>query len=353
MNLLDNYLYREDIKKIASLNFPWNEMNNKSIIISGATGMIGSFLIDVIMYNNKINGMKCKVFALGRNIKKAKNRFKEYWADEFFNFITGDINEVISVNEHTVDFIFHAASNTHPRAYATDPVGTITTNVIGTNNLLDFARTHNTKRFIFASSVEIYGENRGDIDRFTEEYCGYVNCNTLRAGYTESKRAGEALCQAYIKQYGLDIVIPRLSRTFGPTMLMSDTKAVSQFIKKGISEEDIVLKSNGTQFYSYTYVADAVSGILTCLFNGICGEAYNISDKSCDINLLDLANIIAEYTKKRIIHSIPDEIESLGYSKATKAVMDGSKLKKIGWNSLYDINSGIIRTIKILKSLEN
>lgn len=95
---------------------------------------------------------------------------------------------------------------------------------------------------------------------FDEDYCGFINCNTLRAGYPESKRCGEALCQAYIRQKGLDIVIPRLTRSYGPTMLMSDSKAVSQFIKKGLAGEDIVLKSKGNQYYSYTYVADAVSG---------------------------------------------------------------------------------------------
>ena len=249
------------------------------------------------------------------------------------------------------DYIIHLASNTHPLLYATDPIGTITTNIIGLQNLLDFAVNHHTTRFLFTSSNEIYGENRGDVELFNEDYCGYINCNTLRAGYPESKRCGEALCQAYIAQKGLDVVIARITRSYGPTMQMSDTKAISQFIKKGVFGEDIVLKSAGTQYYSYTYVADAVSGLLTVLLNGNIGEAYNVADEHSDITLKELATLIAEINEKKVVFENPNTIESLGYSKATKARLNGQKLQQLGWQPRYDIRRGIERTIQILKSM--
>ena len=169
-------------------------------------------------------------------------------------------------------------------------------------------------------------------------------------GYPESKRAGEALCQAYITQKNLKIVIPRLSRVYGPTMLMSDTKAISQFIKKGIAKEDIILKSEGTQLYSYSYVADAVSGLLYCLFKGESGQAYNVADSESDIMLKDLAQIIAETSGGKVIFELPDEVESSGYSKATKAIMDAAKLKSLGWSTMYNITSGLKRTMAILET---
>ena len=101
--------------------------------------------------------------------------------------------------------------------------------------MLDFAATHNTKRFLLASSNEIYGENRGDVEFFDETYCGFIDCNTLRAGYPESKRCSEAMCQAYAQQKGIDVVIARLTRCYGATLLKSDSKALSQFIGKAIS----------------------------------------------------------------------------------------------------------------------
>lgn len=234
-------------------------------------------------------------------------------------------------------------------AYATDPIGTISTNIIVTQNMLDFAVQHNAIRCAFVSSNEIYGENRGDIEKFDESYCGYIDCNTMRAGYPESKRCGEALCQAYIRQRGLDIVIPRLTRSYGPTMLLTDTKALSQFLRNGLAGEDIVLKSAGTQYYSYTYVADAVSGLLTVLLKGTCGEAYNIADDASDIMLKDLAAIIAEYVGKKVVFEIPNATESAGYSKATKARLENAKLCKLGWAAKYSIQDGISRTIDILK----
>jgi len=173
----------------------------------------------------------------------------------------------------------------------------------------------------------------------------------MRAGYPESKRCGEALCQAYKAQKGLDIVIPRLTRSYGPTMLMSDTKAISQFIRKGIAGEDIILKSTGTQYFSYTYMADAVSGLLTVLLCGESGGAYNIADVTSDIMLKDLAAIIAETAGKEVVFELPDALEASGYSTATKARLDGSKLRALGWKPAYQIQEGLRRTIAILKEI--
>lgn len=344
MSIYENNLYLQDIRRVAGLDLPWEQLRGCRMVISGATGMIGSFLIDVLMEKN----LGMTVFALGRNTEKAKARFARWWENEHFRFVECDINAGIPLEE-TVDYVFHAASNTHPVAYATDPIGTVTTNIIGTDHLLRFAAEHGAKRMLFASSVEVYGENRGDVESFTEDYCGYLNCNTLRAGYPESKRCGEALCQAYIKQRNLDVVIPRLARTYGPTMLMSDTKALSQFLKKGIAGEDIVLKSEGTQLFSYTYVADAVSAVLYCLLLGKCGEAYNIADSASDIRLRDLAAIIANAAGRKVVFDLPDETERAGYSTATKAVMESKKIRALGWKAQYTMQAGLERTLSILK----
>ncbi len=396
MRLLENECYRKDLMMVADLDLPWEKLQHSCILISGATGMIGFTLIQVLMDRNERYGLDCQIIALGRNAQKARERFSDYQGCSNFIFAQCDINDMESlksavgavntassdadaasfekqekearphpkadgsqkktdsgtVNERRpIDYIFHAASNTHPVAYATDPVGTVVTNIIGLNNLLELACSCGCKRFLFASSNEIYGENRGDIDLFDEKYCGYIDCNTLRAGYPESKRAGEALCQAYIRQKGLDVVIPRFTRSFGPTLLKTDTKALSQFIGKGVAGEDIVLKSAGTQYFSYTYVMDAVSGLLTCLMRGSSGEAYNISDRGCDIRLRDLAGLIAEYVGRKVIFEIPDEVENAGYSKATKALLDSSKLQGLGWKAQFDIETALHHTIDIMKAI--
>ena len=351
MNFYNNMLYIQDIKSIAEMDLPWDRLQGKSILLSGATGLLGSFLVDVLMWKNTY-GLNCTIYALGRTQKKAEERFSKWWGDENLVFLSYNVNQPFTRDDiGTVDYVFHLASNTHPIQYATDPIGTITTNIIGLQNMLEFAVKHKSERFVFASSNEIYGENRGDTDLFEESYCGYINSNTLRAGYPESKRCGEALCQAYKAQMGLNIVIARFTRSYGPTMQMSDTKAISQFIKKGVCGEDIVLKSAGTQNYSYTCVADAVCGLLTLALKGENGEAYNIADESSNITLRDLASIIAEHTGQKVIFEIPDATEAAGYSKATKALLDGSKLKELGWKPFYSIRDGVQRTIEILRSV--
>ena len=352
MELFENEKYIDDVKRIAELNLPWEKFRNNSILLSGATGLIGSFFIDVIMEKNNSQSLNCKVYALARHEERAKKRFSYCYKSKLFQFVPYDINKpLINQEIKKVGYILHLASNTHPIAYSTDPIGTITTNIIGLKNLLDFSVEHNADRFIFSSSNEIYGENRGDVEKFNEKYCGYIDCNTMRAGYPESKRCGEALCQAYIKQRNLDIVIARLTRSYGPTLLENDTKALSQFIHRAISGKDIILKSAGNQFYSYTYVSDAVSGLLTVLLYGDTGEAYNIADDASDITLKSLANIVAEACGKKVIYEIPDIKEAAGYSTATKARLDSEKLKNKGWNAVYDIKTGIERTIDILKEI--
>lgn len=347
--IISNVLYQEDVKLVAELDLDWEILNNSTILITGASGLIGSFLIDVLMMKNKKNEGNFNIVAMSRNEKKAKKRFGNYFDSNKFTFISADINEALPEIKN-VNFIIHAASNTHPLSYSNDPIGTIMTNISGTFNILNLAKKCKTKRTLFTSSVEVYGENRGDVEMFDEEYCGYIDCNTLRAGYPESKRTGESLCQAFIKKYDLDIVIARLSRTYGPTMLNSDSKAISQFIKNAVNKEDIVLKSDGMQYYSYNYVADSASGILNILLKGKNGEAYNISDDRSNVKLKDLAILISKKADRKVIFKMPENNEAVGYSKATKALMNSKKLKSLGWKASYEISGGVDRTIDILVS---
>lgn len=349
MNLYDNSLYMDDVYSVVNLPLNWESLEDKDIVISGATGLIGSFFIDVLLNKN----ISCRIFALARNKDKYDKRFIKYVNDERLRFVPHDINAPLELDISADGYVLHLASNTHPILYATDPIGTITTNIIGVQNMLEFSVNNKAKRFLFASSNEIYGENRGDTEFFSEDYCGYIDCNTLRAGYPESKRCAEALCQAYGKQKCLDIVIARFTRSYGPTMLGDDSKAISQFIKKALAGEDIVLKSEGEQYYSYQYVADSVSGMLTILLSGAKNEAYNIAAENSDIRLKDLATMIAELGGTKVIKEIPDEIEASGYSKATKARLNGEKLQDLGWRPQYDIRRGLERTINVLKQINS
>lgn len=348
--LLENALYQSDIRRVLSADIPWGELEGKRILITGASGMIASVMIDLFMKYNEINDRHIRLYAISRDRQKAEERFGAYWNSPDFTWISHDVNNPLP-ELGSVDYILHAASNTHPRAYATEPVATITANVQGTYQLLEYASNHGCRRFFFFSSVEIYGENRGDVDKFDEAYSGYIDCNTLRAGYPESKRLGEALCNAFAVQKGQDFVTGRFSRVYGPSMSAGDSKAVAQFIRRAAAGEDIVLKSEGHQLYSYTYVVDAASAALYLLLKGESGAAVNIVDPASDITLRNLAELLAEEAGTRVVFELPDVTERTGYSTATKAVMDGTRIGKLGWSAHMPIRQGLSQTIKILRQI--
>lgn len=318
------------------------QLSGKTILVTGGTGMIGKWLIDSVLAN-----ADCRILVTGRDEVKARSRLGDK-----IGFVKWDIahERLPQINEH-IDYVIHLASNTHPVAYATDPVSTISMNVIAAKELLDFAVRKKVVRFVYASTVEVYGQNRGDVVKFKEDYCGYINSNTLRAGYPESKRCGEALCQAYIKQYGLDVVIPRIARVYGPTLQGDDSKALSQFIRNAIAGKDIVLKSEGMQYFSYLHVADVVSGILTVMLKGKCGEAYNIADERSDVRLRDLAELIAKQVGRRVTFEIPSATEAVGFSNSMLARMDSAKLQTLGWTARFDIATGVADTLKVLQGV--
>lgn len=347
--LLENEIYRAELDKINQANNNWKKIDHHSFLIIGATGMIGSYMIDVLMRRNEKNQSNIHIYAMGRSIDRLKKRFSMYEESTFFHMVEADVTQPFMLDKE-VDYIFHGASNTHPRAYATDPIGTIMTNLMGTQQVLEFAVKKKAQRVAFLSTVEIYGENRGDVEKFTEDYCGYIDCNTLRAGYPEGKRAGESLCQAYIAKHDLDIIIPRVCRTFGPTMLLNDSKASSQFILNAVNNEDIVLKSEGNQYFSYAYVGDVVYALLYLLGNGEMGEAYNIAVPEFDLHLKDLAHGLAALNQKEVIFDLPDEEERRGFSTASQAILASDKIDSIGWRPLFGLNEALKNTVELIRN---
>lgn len=336
-------LYKEDVDKIINMQ-GFETLHGKSFLITGATGLIGVFLIDSLMKANQ-KGADITIYALGRSKENAQGRLGEYFNDNHFCFIEQDVRQPLPDGIH-IDYILPLASNTHPLAYSQYPIETIEINVKGAEYALMKAVECNAT-VLYSSTVEVYGNARG-FDVFTEDYTGQLNLSTARACYTESKRVSEALCQSYIAEQGAKVKIVRLSRIFGPTMLFSDTKASSQFIMKALKGENIVLKSKGEQFFSYTYVADAVSAMLHVLLYGEYGTAYNISNEKCNVHLKDFAQACAEWAGKKVVFDLPSDTEAKGFSIAQNAIMSCQKIEAIGWKGQYNIIDSIHRTLEIL-----
>jgi len=297
--------------------------------------------------NNR--GAEISIYAIGRSKLKASHRLGEYFQNPHFHFIEQDVMKPLPF-DIKVDYIIPLASNTHPLAYSRYPIETIEINVKGAEHALNMA-VECGATLLYPSSVEVYGNARNN-DDFTEDYTGQLNLTNARACYTESKRLSEALCQSYIAERGAKVKIVRLSRVFGPTMLMSDSKASSQFIIKALKGEDIVLKSKGEQFFSYTYVAEAVSAMLHVLLHGSDGIAYNISNAECNVKLKDFAALCAKWAGRKVVFDIPSETEQKGFSIASRAVLNNERLLALEWEPRFSMNNALRRTLQILKDNE-
>jgi UDP-glucuronate decarboxylase len=340
--------YLEDLEYVCSLPLPWEKFENKRILITGSTGLICSFLIDVLMVRNNKYNSNISIYALGRSNISAQKRFGEYFTNNNFFFIEQDVCNPIKIDSD-FDYLIHGASNAHPRSYTVDPVGTMLSNFTGMYNVLEFARKMNNTRVLYISSGEVYGEAKIDDDIFDEDYSGYINSMNFRSCYPNSKRAAETLCVSYTHQYNVDTVVVRPCHVYGPTMTSKDSRVISEFIMSVLSSNNIVMKSEGLQTRSYCYVADAVSAILTVLLIGRKGEAYNISDNESVLSIKTLANLIANIGNQQVIINLPKDTANSGFTPITKTLLSTEKLSKLGWNSKTNIESGIKKTIRILK----
>lgn len=336
--------YKDDIKAVASLLLPWEKLSGYNILVTGATGLIGSCLVEVLMeHPNK----DYHVYASGRNEARAMLRFSDYITDPAFHFFHYDVTKSLK-GDAKFQYVIHAASNASPNYFATKPVDVIKANIEGLANLMDYGIEHDLRHLLFVSSGEVYGE--GDGRFFTEDYSGYVDCTSVRSCYPSSKRAAESLCVAYAHQYGIDVSIARLSHVFGPNFTESDNRVYAQFIRNVLRGEDIVMKSTGEQFRSWCYVVDCVSAILHILLKGEKGQAYNVADNNSNISIKELAETIAELGNRKVIIDIPSETERTGFNVVTKSVFSTEKLERLGWHpSTEGIKCNLKKTIEELQ----
>lgn len=315
------------------------ELSYRSILITGANGLVGSTLIDALMRQVK----ECRVFAMCRNRGKAEKRFAAYIGKKNFNLIIQDVCEPLNEKIH-LDFLVHAASPAHPTAFSAEPVQVMRANLLGTINLLEYCKGTNT-RFLLISTGEIYGESRESADSFAEQDTGYLNSMDFRSCYPESKRAAETLCASYLRQYGTDTVVARLCYVYGPNIIEENDRADAQFLRKAVSGENIVLKSAGEQVRTYCYVKDAVAALLTILLKGKSGEAYNIADKDSILSIRRYAETLCRFAGVSLNFELPDCIEQKGYSKIPRSVLNAEKLEALGWRPQYTLEEGLKETL--------
>lgn len=317
-----------------------DKLKNKFLLITGANGLIGSYIVDFLIYLNKEKGLNITIYAMSRSKRKLVNRFGN---NTNLKLIEQNLNEPLK-EKYTVDYIIHAASNAHPTAYLEDPVGTMKSNLFGTMNLLELAK-ENSAHFIYISSGEIYGNN---INKpFTENDLGIIDTKLVRSCYPESKRAAETLCVAYNKQYKVNINVVRLCYVYGATITATNSRADAQFLRKALNKESIIMKSRGKQKRTYCYVADVTSALLFIMLKGGNGEFYNVANKDSITSVKGYAQTLAKLAGVTLKFKLPSDVEKKDYSKYADSILCADKLINLGWKPLYNLKSGLSNTLQI------
>lgn len=344
--VMDNVL-KEDLQYIADYNLPYKKLKGTTVLVTGATGLIGTSLVRALLAIGDI-----KVIAFVRNEEKAKKIYKDFSESSLF-FHVADIVGRIEIDE-PIDYIFHCASVTTSKIMIEKPVETLLISVEGTKNILELARKQKCKSVVYISSMEVYGAFE-ESEEVTEKDLGYIDNLKIRSNYPESKRLCENMCVAYNAEYNVPIKIARLAQTFGAGILPGENRVFAQFARSAIKGEDIILHTKGLSEGNYCYTRDCVTGLLTILLKGENAEAYNVSNPETHITIAEMAKMVCEeFTegKNKVIFDIPEE-NSFGYAADTKMKLSSEKLQTLGWKPEIGLKEAYRRLILSMETVYN
>ena len=339
--------YRKDLLTAIANTINIEILYGKNILITGVTGLIGSFLVDLLLELNDLYNANIEIFALARNEKSARERF-EYYRLNKLHFIFQDVCEEINL-PNEINYVVHAAGDGYPEAFRIRPVETMTPAILGTINTLELARSKKIESYVFISSGEVYGNNSEADSKRTEDDKYSAEGMSPRSCYPVAKQAAETLCASYVSEYNVPVKVARLSHTYGPFVSKGDNRASTQFIQKAQKAEDIVLHSKGEQIRSYTYVADAVAGILTILLNGKDGEAYNVANPTSAVSIMEFAKELASLADVKCQIEAANENQQKERSPISSQVLGSDKLEELGFKWAYTLQEGLRVTLDALK----
>lgn len=320
---------KKEFDKIIESNDCFAKLKNTTVLLTGATGTVGSYILRLLLhYNGKDNAgitLVCPVRSKKRIPDDIAGNCDVMWIEYDFKSefdYAGD-----------VDYVIHCAGPTRSADMVNSPVDTVNAIAWGTQRLLEFFKEHGRKGFLYVSSVEIYGENFDESKILYEDTMGLVDPLAVRSSYPEAKRLTETLCTAYAHQYNMPVKIARLSQVLG--LGNGDNRLIAYLCNCAKTKQPIVLKSDGKATKAYCYIADCASAMIRILVDGEC-TAYNVANKNMIMSVLDLAKYISA---KYLDGNVTVENKDTGlYPKSSFLVMNADKLCALGWQPVFGLD---------------
>lgn len=344
------YRYTEDERMmLEDKHISFSKMQGKRVLITGATGLIGQNLVRVLCHCTA----QIQIVILVRDCLKAEDIFGDLLQQYGIEMIEGDILELPEVHGN-IHYIIHAACQTSSETFVKSPVEVIHTAFLGTDNLLQLARAKNAEKFVFLSTMEVYGTPKKN-SKITEESPASLNTMEVRNCYPESKRMCENLCVAYASEYGVPVNVVRLTQTIGPGVSRTDKRVFVYFARCAVEGHDIVLHTKGKTERNYLYITDAIRAILTIMLKAPSGEAYNVANEETYCSIYEMATLVANKIAdgKIGVRIEEDDINKYGYAPALYMDLDTTKLRNLGWKANVSLEEAYRRLIAFFGGSES
>lgn len=350
--IYDSPLWFMNIDIVAEGLGELDELAGKSVLISGATGLICSAVVDIFIRYNETHETPIGIIAAGRQPQKMIERFGNYYNKDYFYFLRYDASKNNTKIEVKADYIIHGASNASPKAIVSEPVETMLSNFCGLYFLLNYAKNCGSKKLLYISSSEIYGI-KSDKKSYKEDDYGYIDFLNPRNSYSVGKCAAETLCASFFSEYGIEPVIVRPGHIYGPTALPNDDRIASTFAYAAARGEKLVMKSEGSQLRSYCHCLDCAAAIIKVLIKGKPAQAYNIAQPDSFVTVKQMAEFIAKAGNVELVANTAVNSEKKKFNPMNNSTLNAKKLTDLGWESRIEIDKGVMDTIEILKASIN
>lgn len=347
---INEKLLTEDAEIIAKSPVNWSKLKGKVLWISGANGYVPQYIVHGLLKRNDLFHDEITVIAMCRNKERAEKRFSKYTNRTDFKLFLQDVRIPVQY-DGTVDYIIHAASPAGTANRYIDPAATFDANVLGCENMLNFAQKKGAE-FLLISSIDIYGHIPNCV-RFVEDQTGELDPLEIRNVYACAKRAAETLCACYSYK-NVKCTIVRPSQILAGGIALDDGRLHIDFISQMLKGDTIVLKGDGTPRRTFLYITDAVTGMLTVLLEGQSGEAYNLCSEDCEASVLELAQIMASHAADRsvqICYDMETRKKDPAVIQAVSVVCGSSdKIRSLGWKPDISLSKACQRMLEYYSS---